>query len=51
MVIHTYNINTQEAEAGGFHKSEASLFLHSELHASQNRTSLKTHIYQKTLKM
>lgn len=50
-VIRTYNISTQEAEAGEFHKSEASLSLHSEFQASQNRTSLKTHIYQKTLKM
>lgn len=50
-VIRTYNISTQEVEAGEFHKSEASLSLHSEFHASQNRTSLKTHIYQKTLKM
>lgn len=47
-VIRTYN---QEAEAGEFHKSEASLSLHSEFQVSQNRTSLKTHIYQKTLKI
>lgn len=50
MVIHTYNISTHEAEAGEFHKSEASLSLHSEFQASQNRTSLKIHIYQKALK-